>query len=161
MIKNNYSFSYTSYQEIDESSVALDRIVFGPKHIGKLKMYTYCWPGCLTVMYDANKVGLIQIKHLDKNNDYAMWLKVIHKADCYLFNECLAKYRRRKGSISSHTKLRLLAHHFWLFRYGQELNLAFSFLLTFLNIIGGLVKKVCYTKRLNQKQRDLSCKKYS
>ena len=38
-------------------------------------MYNYCWPGCLTVMYDASVVGLIQINDIKKNNDYAMWLK--------------------------------------------------------------------------------------
>lgn len=161
MKENNFSFSYTPYQEIDESSVTLGRIIFGPKHIGKLKMYTYCWPGCLTVVYDADKVGLIQIKHLDKNNDYAMWLKVIHKTDCYLYDECLARYRRRRGSISSHSKLKLLAHHYRLFRYGQGLNSVFSLFLTFLNIIGGLVKKVHYSKRFNQNQTKLLCKKYN
>ena len=49
------------------------------------------------------QVGLIQIEDIKKNNDYAMWLKVCKKADCYLLDECLAKYRRgRSGSISTH-----------------------------------------------------------
>ena len=49
------------------------------------------------------QVGLIQIEDIKKNNDYAMWLKVCKKADCYLLDESLAKYRRgRSGSISTH-----------------------------------------------------------
>ena len=66
-------------------------------------MFNYCWPGCLTVMYDANKIGLIQIEDIKKNNDYAMWLKVCKKADCYLLSEDLAMYRKRSGSISNHS----------------------------------------------------------
>lgn len=29
-------------------------------------MFNYCWPGCLTVMYDANKIGLIQIEDIKR-----------------------------------------------------------------------------------------------
>ena len=68
--------------------------VTGPKKITRTGMYNYCWPGCLTVMYDATKVGLIQISDIKKNNDYSMWLKVCKKADCYLLDECLGQYRR-------------------------------------------------------------------
>ena len=56
--------------------------VTGPKRITKTGMYNYCWPGCLTVMYDRDVVGLIQIADIKKNNDYAMWLKVCQRADC-------------------------------------------------------------------------------
>lgn len=66
--------------------------ISGPKHVTKRRMYNFCWPGCLTVMYDATKIGLIQIEDIKKNNDYAMWLKVCKKADCYLLPEVLAKY---------------------------------------------------------------------
>ena len=60
-------------------------------------MYNYCWPGCLTVMYDASVVGLIQIKDIKKNNFYAMWLKVICNLIVTLFNENLAMYSQRNG----------------------------------------------------------------
>ena len=43
--------------------------VTGPKKITKMGMYRYCWPGCLTVMYDAEKIGKIQIADIKKNND--------------------------------------------------------------------------------------------
>ena len=95
MENNNYHFSYTSYIEIDEYSKPNGNIVTGPQKITKTGMYNYCWPGCLTVMYDTETVGLIQIPDIKKNNDYAMWLKVIEKSNCYLLNEVLAKYRKR------------------------------------------------------------------
>ena len=91
MKKNKYSFSYTSYEEIDENDVTNGVKVTGPKKITKRGMYRYCWPGCLTVMYDAEKIGKIQIADIKKNNDYAMWLKVIKKANCYHYDKGLAQ----------------------------------------------------------------------
>lgn len=86
--------------EVDENGNSLNRLVTGPKKITKQGMFAYCWPGCLTVMYDAQYVGLIQIQDIKKNNDYAMWLQVCKKADCYLLDKTLAKYRRgRQGSV--------------------------------------------------------------
>jgi glycosyltransferase involved in cell wall biosynthesis len=82
MTDNGYHFSYTNYSEIDEKSELNGRTVTGPKKITKTGMFNYCWPGCLTVMYDAETVGLIQIEDIKKNNDYAMWLKVCKKAKC-------------------------------------------------------------------------------
>lgn len=78
-------------------------------------MFNYCWPGCLTVMYNRELLGEIQIENIHKNNDYAMWLKVCKKTDCYLLNECLAKYRRgRQGSVSTHSVPKLVKWHYKL-----------------------------------------------
>ncbi len=100
MTKNGYAFSYTRYEEMDENGTPTGTIVSGPKRITKTGMYNYCWPGCLTVMYDRDVVGDIQIAEIQKNNDYAMWLKICRKADCYLLDENLARYRKRGGSIT-------------------------------------------------------------
>ena len=105
MEKNDYAFSYTRYGEMDEAGKLNGVVVGGPAHISKTGMYNYCWPGCLTVMYDREVVGDIQIADIRKNNDYAMWLKIVRKAECYLLDENLASYRKRTGSIthSSHS----------------------------------------------------------
>ena len=100
MEKNGYAFSYTRYEEMDENGTPTGTIVSGPKRITKMGMHNYCWPGCLTVMYDREVVGDIQIAEIQKNNDYAMWLKICRKADCFLLDENLARYRKRTGSIT-------------------------------------------------------------
>ena len=117
MEKHNYAFSYTSYREIDENGVENGVEVTGPKRITKIGMYRYCWPGCLTVMYDAEKVGTVQIADIKKNNDYAMWLKVIKRANCYHYDKVLAQYRKRSGSISNHGYLKLIKWHYKLFKH--------------------------------------------
>ena len=85
MTDNGYHFSYTGYEEIDENSQETGVRISGPKHVAKLGMFSFCWPGCLTVMYNSDHIGLLQIADIKKNNDYAMWLKVIQKTDCFLY----------------------------------------------------------------------------
>ena len=148
MENKNYYFSYTNYCEIDERSKLLGKYVTGPKKITKRGMYSYCWPGCLTVMYNAEKVGLIQIKDIKKNNDYAMWLKICKKATCHLLNEELGKYRKRAGSISNHSYKELIKWHYRLFRKADEKNAILSFVLTCGNLGFGLYKKVRYVKKI-------------
>ena len=100
MMKKKCYFSYTNYEEIDADGYKTNVTITGPKVISKRGMFNYCWPGCLTVMYDRTKIGLIQIEDIKKNNDYAILLRLCQKANCYLFPENLAKYRIRKQSIS-------------------------------------------------------------
>lgn len=147
MRENNYYFSYTEYEEIDENSNLLGRHISGPGKISKRGMYNYCWVGCLTVMYDASAVGLIQVADIKKNNDYAMWLKICKKADCYLLNETLGKYRRRSGSISNHNYRTLINWHYKLFRIAENKSLIVAIMLTTRNIIFGIYKKVKYVKK--------------
>ena len=144
MEKNNYHFSYTNYREINEKNMISNNEISGPKCISKTLMYCYCWPGCLTVMYDADYVGKIQIRDLKKNNDYAIWLKIIKQCCCYKVDKCLASYRKRTGSISNVSFYKLIGHHYKLFRYGQEMSIVSSFSLTTLNMVCGFIKKIKY-----------------
>ena len=146
MRDNGYHFSYTNYIEIDEESRANGKSVTGPKRITKRGMYNYCWMGCLTVMYDADTVGLIQIADIKKNNDYAMWLKACKKANCYLLNETLARYRKRSGSISNHGYINLIKWHYKLYREAENKNPISSFSLTVRNLFFGVMKKIWYVK---------------
>lgn len=146
MEKENCHFSYTYYQEIDEASQPLGVTVQGPRHITKAGMLRFCWPGCLTVMYDAQVVGLLQIPDIRKNNDYAMWLHVISKADCYLLPESLAGYRRRRGSISNQSYIRLIKWHYRLFRQVRKESVCLSTVYTVGNLVFGVYKKLRYVK---------------
>lgn len=146
MREKDYHFSYTNYIEIDEASVPNGKCVTGPKRISKQGIYNYCWMGCLTVMYDAEQVGLIQIADIKKNNDYAIWLRVCEKADCYLLNETLARYRKRSGSISNHGYMKLIKWHYKLYRDAEKINVFVSAFNTFRNLCFGVIKKIIYIK---------------
>lgn len=147
MGKNGYAFSYTQYAEIDENGKSLGVTVGGPKRITKTGMFNYCWPGCLTVMYNREVVGDIQIADIKKNNDYAMWLKVCKKAECHLLSEILACYRKRSGSISRHSYVSLIKWHYRLYREAEGLNPIMSLWITARNLGFGVLKKIRYVWR--------------
>lgn len=150
MEENNYKFSYTCYSEMDCDGKDTGMVVSGPSHVTKTGMFAYCWPGCLTVMYDANEVGLLQIEDIKKNNDYAMWLKVCKKADCYLLPEVLAKYRRgRSGSVSSHGITTMIKWHYRLFRQVEKMGVVSSLWHTGVNLVCGFYKKKKYVKKVH------------
>ena len=149
MINGNYHFSYTNYIEIDDKSNPLNVFITGPQKISKQSMYNYCWPGCLTVMYDFEKIGLIQIEDIKKNNDYAMWLRVCEKVDCHLLDEILAKYRKRPGSISRNGITVMISWHYKLWNEVEKKGRVASIYYTFCNLIFGFWKKIKYVKRNN------------
>ena len=154
METNHFHFSYTNYSEIDSDGASRGVVVSGPKRITKTGFFNYCWPGCLTVMYDADIVGLIQIADIKKNNDYAMWLKACRKADCYLLNETLAHYRRgRAGSVSSHNIKTLIGWHYKLFREAEGQNPVVSLFNTGRNLLFGFYKKKRYFKKIENTKK--------
>ena len=149
MEENGYAFSYTRYQEIDSEGKMTGVEISGPAKVTKTGMFAFCWPGCLSVMYDKDAIGLIQIEDIKKNNDYAMWLKVCQKADCYLLDECLAKYRRgRQGSVSSHGIMTMIGWHYKLWHEAEKKSAIAAVYYTCLNLVCGFYKKIRYVKRI-------------
>ena len=149
MVENKYAFSYTGYKEMDNDCKDTGVFIYGPKHVSKFGMYAFCWPGCLTVMYDRETVGLLQIFDIKKNNDYAMWLKVCRKADCYLLDEVLAKYRRgRIGSISTHGYSTMIRWHYKLWHESEGMNTITSLFWTCINLVCGVYKKFVFVKKI-------------
>ena len=99
-------------------------------------------------MYNSDIVGLIQIPPIKKNNDYALWLKAIRKANCYLLPETLAKYRKRTGSISRTSYRTLIKWHYKLFREVEYSNAITASILTINNLFWGIVKKMVFVKSI-------------
>lgn len=145
--ENNYAFIYCDYR-ICSNGVWESCIRTAPNRIGKRKIYDYCYFSTITVMYDRERVGLIQIADLKKNNDYAMWIQALSKVDAYRQPECLAFYIKHEDSISSGNKLGLIKYHYILWNKGVGKNRLISFLLTINNIIHGAFKKVFYKKQI-------------
>lgn len=145
---NGYAFSYTNYEEIDIDGNVTGVKVSGPKRITRTGMFNYCWPGCLTVVYDVTKIGLIQIKNIKKNNDYAMWLEVCKKSNCYLLDETLAQYRKgRIGSVSTQSIKTMIGWHYKLFHEAEEMGKAGSLFNTGRNLLFGFYKKKRYVSK--------------
>ena len=148
MEENGYAFSYTDYR-IQLNGEWLPYIYTGPDVVTKRKMYDYCYFSTITVMYEREKIGLIQIENLRKNNDYAMWLLAIEKSNCYRLPECLSFYIKHEDSISSGNKLKLIKWHYRLFKNGMHRSSVASVLLTGRNLFFGFIKKLKYKKKTN------------
>lgn len=146
MKDRNVVFSYHDFEKIDENSKPLNVYVTGPQVVTKRKMYNYDYVGCLTFMYSAKVFGLIQIKDIKKNNDYAILLKLCKKADCYLLRKNLAKYRIRKKSISHDKLSKKLKSHYDLFHICDEKSAPVALWYACWNMWYGIWKKKIYEK---------------
>lgn len=151
MKDNGYAFTFTDYR-ICLNGQWLPCVYTGPMVVNKRKMYDYCYFSTITVMYDREKIGLIQIADLRKNNDYAMWLQAIEKSKAYRLPECLSVYNKHEGSISSGSKAKLIKWHYLLFRKGLGKDPIVSAILTANNLVHGVWKKLHYKEPVKEQQ---------
>ena len=147
MEENGYHFSCTKRRMCSEDGTLLDHYAVSPARVTKRMMKNYCWIASYTVMYDVNVVGLIQIADLKKRNDYAMWLRVIEKADCYYLDEVLAIHRKRPGSISNAKYTVLIKYLYILYRKDQNLDPVRAAIRTARNVVFGIGKKLFFKKK--------------
>lgn len=151
MAQTGAKFSYTAFERIDEKSESLGTIITGPKKVSRRALFRYDYLGCLTVMYDAKTIGLVQVEESLKNrNDYAIWLKASKFADCFYLDRCLAKYRVRAGSISHSGFKSKLKNQYRLFRVGEKKNAVSAAMCVAQNVFFGVLKKICYQKKTGQ-----------
>lgn len=143
MESNGYKFTCTDYN-IRINGRRLPYIYTAPNVINERKMKNYCYFSTITVMYDREFVGLIQINPVKKHNDYAMWLKIIKKANCYRYPYCLSSYIKHDGSISSGSKLNLIKHHYLMWVNAEGKTAVSAVALTIQNVWFGIIKKIKY-----------------
>ena len=150
MVKANVDFSYTSYQIINEEGKPLNKVVSGPKKINHSQLMRSNYIGCLTAMYKRSIFPNLQIPDdIFKRNDYALWLKLSEKSDCFICNECLAFYRKRSGnSISSGRKAKMFKSHQILFQKLYHFSGFKSFFFALRNVLYYFVRRSKYTKTL-------------
>jgi len=148
MKKNGYSFTYTDYR-IQLNGEWMPYINTAPDTVNMRKLYNYCYFSTITVMYDRDVVGLVQIEDLKKNNDYAMWFEVMKKAKiAHRLPKCLSYYIKHDDSVSGGSKWKLIKHHYILYKKGLKKNSLMSFLLTLNNLFFGVLKKIRYKEKI-------------
>ena len=150
MEDNGYKFTYTDYR-IQLNGEWLSYVNTGPNIVTKHKLKNYCYFSTITVMYDRQFIGLIQIEPVKKNNDYALWLRIIEKSNCYRLPECLSFYIKHEGSISSGKKFKLIKHHYIMWRRAEHKGKIGSIFLTMRNLFWGCLKKIKYKEKIQEK----------
>lgn len=123
MQDNNYKFSCTDYEQIDESGNPLGKIIKCREKADYNRVLLDCPIGNSTVMYDVSQLGKFEVPDIRKRNDDALWLKMLKKEKyIYGLNQILTQYRIRKDSISA-DKLQLVKYHWTLYRKIEKLNI--------------------------------------
>ena len=122
MNENGYAFSCTAYEQIDEDSKSLDRIIKTVKKTDYNRLLLDCPVGNSSVMYNVEKMGKFEVPNIRKRNDDALWLQMLKK-EKYIWGmpDVLMRYRIRKNSISSN-KLKVIKYHWILYREIEHLN---------------------------------------
>ena len=135
MREKDIDFSYHNYSLIDENGESLHIRRIAPAELSYKRALLGCSIGCLSVMYNAKRVGVIQIEKIDKRNDDALWFKILNICQKgYLLDKDLANYRIVNSSLSSGSKLRLLKYHYLLYRTSVKFGYIKSMLYTVANI---------------------------
>lgn len=136
MQEYDYAFSFHPYYYIDKEGKEIGKKRLAPNKITYWTMLRGCEIGCLSVMYDVSKVGLIQIPRIDKRNDDAMWITALKKCkEGYALQEELAYYRVGGASLSSGSKTKLLKYHYRLYRDVAKFDPIRSLFFTGCNIL--------------------------
>ncbi len=122
MEENNYAFSCTAYEQIDEDDNLLGKTIKTVKKTDYNRLLLDCPVGNSTVMYNVEKMGKFEVPNIRKRNDDALWLQMLKK-EKYIWGmpEVLMRYRIRKNSISS-KKSDLIKYHWYLYRKIEHLN---------------------------------------
>ena len=144
MEEHGYAFSYTQYGIIDKDSHDRGFVIGGKDRVAYLDMMKCCWPAYLTVMYDAEKVGRLQLRNLKGNNDYALWLIASEEADCYLLKENLAKLRTKWGLLGKFLLTNGIKWRYEVYRIELRKNPIVACFMTIRNMWYGVVKWMKY-----------------
>ncbi|MBE6584715.1 MAG: glycosyltransferase family 2 protein [Ruminococcaceae bacterium] len=122
MKENGYAFSCTAYEQIDEESKSLNRIIKTVKKTNYNRLLLDCPVGNSSVMYSVRKMGKFEVPNIRKRNDDALWLQMLKK-EKYIYGmpDVLMRYRIRSNSISAN-KISVVKYHWKLYREIEHLS---------------------------------------
>lgn len=123
MKENDFNFTCTAYEQIDENGNSLNKIINPKTKANYNRILLDCPVGNSTVMYNVSKLGKFEVPNIRKRNDDALWLQILKK-EKYIYgtNDVLMKYRVRSNSVSSN-KLSLIKYHWQLYREIEHLSI--------------------------------------
>lgn len=138
MIKFDIGLSNTSYQKFDASGNR--GVVRSCEKVNYTDLLKSNSIGCLTVMYDTQKIGKNHMPNLRRKQDYALWLELLRNKveHCYGLDEVLAKYRSQGGNTSN--KTRAFKEQWFFYRHYLGLGVCNSIYFFSYYAFSGLLK---------------------
>ena len=122
MEMNERSFTFTSYAIMDENGKDLKRTIAAPETVRYKQLLKNNTIGCLTAVYNSEKLGKMLMPEIRKRQDYGLWLNILKKGVIgYGLQETLAMYRTGDTSLSN-KKTNVLKYNWILLRKHQHLS---------------------------------------
>ena len=123
MQKNEYAFTFTGYEKIDEKGKKIGNILPFKGQVTYHDLLKSNHIGCLTAMIDLKILGYkMYMPDIKKRQDQGLWLEILKEIDkAYCLYEILGQYRIREGSISVN-KIDNLKYQWKLYRNIEKLN---------------------------------------
>ncbi len=139
MLDNDYAFTFSPYVILDEQGKQAGVFPARPR-VNYNDLLRTCDIGCLTVMYDAEKLGKQFMPHIRKSHDYALWLQILKLVPYgYSYPEPLGFYRMRAGSVSRN-KWKSMMYIWKVYREVEKLSLLRSLGLVLIYSFNGIWK---------------------
>ena len=139
MLKNNALISCTEYTRVTEDEKEINDIII-KEIITYEDMLKNNYLGCLTVIYNVNKLGKRYFKEREKNEDYVLWLEIVKETKIIFgLKENLAFYRVLNNSRSSN-KIKAAKDRWDVYRKIERLSL-FKSIYYFLQYVIRALKK--------------------
>ena len=140
MLDHQYYFTCTRYHKVDENGAFIKDVNI-PKFVSYNKLLKTNYIGCLTVVYDAEKLGKVKFPLIRKRQDYALWLKILRRVKyAHCLQEDLAGYTVRSDSISAN-KINVAKYTWIVYREVEKLSLLRS-IYCFINYaVLGILRK--------------------
>lgn len=122
MHRHDLAFTYASYKLINEKGDEIGK--FHTKEtISYEGILKTCSIGCLTAIYNVDKLGKIYMKHMMKGEDYTAWLQIMKTIKTTKgIVEPLAYYRILNVSASS-DKIKAAKAQWYVYRQTEKLNI--------------------------------------
>lgn len=148
MIENNYAFTCTDYEKIDEKANSLNKIIRIPKRVNYKLFLRNTIIQTVGVMVDTKITGkeILEMPNIRRRQDAATWCQLLKSGyDCYEVPENLSYYRVVTNSLSSN-KIKAVKGTWFLYRNIEKLSLWKS-CFCFVGYAFNAVKKRIYMKK--------------
>ncbi|MBC2369830.1 glycosyltransferase family 2 protein [Listeria booriae] len=123
MKKNKVTLSYTAYDVMSSDGTQTTGRVNVPESVTYRYLLRNTIIGCLTVMIDTEKTGLVQMPAFQGAEDTATWLTILKKGHIARgITESLAVYRKGNVSLSSN-KLQMARLIWRVYRENQQMSI--------------------------------------
>lgn len=148
MKDNNYAFTCTDYEKIDEDGKSLNKIIKIPRKVNYNLFLRNTIIQTVGVMVDTNITGkdILKMPNIRRRQDAATWCQLLKVGyDCYEIPEKLSYYRVVPNSLSSN-KLKAIKMNWYWYRKIEKLPF-FKSCYCFIGYAFNAVKKRIYIKK--------------